>query len=484
MKNLTINAIAVLSLTTVLSGCFTSEKVQSSPSVPSTHSCPIGFGWSEGLGQYLNPNAKMSINDTVNIPTPDCAFHQWSWETFVWANALDENNIPRFMSMHSPNDLLPNNKSLAGQSSKPTLVLASRAHASKQLDDIIEGAGAIVEADGNMLVAKNGYPVYASVHMNASYFKTAQANLIKNGGYENNKDEYFSVGAAVIKATWLRLGNGVEAPEGAFVTNAQVPVLQAVEVSQNVTIDNITKMEKVEVVMPVPNKTLDVQVALVGMHVVGYTENHPEFLWGTFEHKLNAPMIADNTFKTSGSSDKNYTFYKASTPFSEVNLPNNNMQKPVLSFDEQTGTFYPPTNVVQQNRTGGENQTNGVFNITSLNKSSQNFLKGQSNPKQADFANYNLIGTVWMEPNSYGLNSGAADAVGSITLANSTAESFFQVAKNSPSNEVKNCFSCHNASSYTFAKNPQKLKNRKIAISHVLGEGTSYAVPNVIPVKK
>lgn len=31
------------------------------------------------------------------------------------------------------------------------------------------------------------------------------------------------------------------------------------------------------------------QLALVGMHVVGTVENHPEFVWATFEHVSNAP---------------------------------------------------------------------------------------------------------------------------------------------------------------------------------------------------
>ena len=153
----------------------------------------------------------------------------------------------------------------------------------------------------------------------------------------------------------------------------------------------------------------------------------------------------------------------------------------MLSFNQATGTFAPATNVVQQNLSGGENQTNGVANIASVNARSQQFLRGLNNAQSA-FASYNLIGTVWMAPNSYNLNSGAKDAIGSVTLANSTAETFFQVANNSPLSDVKNCFSCHNASSYTFASNPDNLSNRKIALSHVLGEGTSYAVPNIIPV--
>jgi hypothetical protein len=431
--------------------------------------CPMGFGWSEGLGKYLLPDAQMSTDDTANIPTPDCAFHQWSWETFVWANALDTEGTPRFMTLPTPADLLKTTPA-ANKLGKRTLRLGARAHAADQVQGVIEGAGAIVEADGNMLVAKNGYPVYASVHMNQSYFNTAKANLIIDGGYSKNTTGHFDVGAAVIKATWLRLGDGVAAPAGAYVTQAQVPVLQTLRTMNSA------------VVVPTKGQYDTVDVALVGMHVVGYTENHAEFLWGTFEHNMNAPMVPDNTFKTTDSNPNDFTFYKASTPFSEVNLPNNTPAAPVLSFDQATGTFSPPTNVVQQNLSGGENQPNGVANIAAVNTSSQKFLRGQSNKAQAAFANYNLIGTVWMAPNTYNINSGAKDAIGSVTLANSTAESFFQVAKNTPITSVKNCFTCHNSSSYTFASNPDKLSNRTIALSHVLGEGTSYAVPNIIPV--
>lgn len=67
--------------------------------------CP-GFGWSEGLANYLKPNAIMPVDDTKPIPTPDCNFHEWSWEAFAWATALDKKGIPRFLSMQTPEDLL------------------------------------------------------------------------------------------------------------------------------------------------------------------------------------------------------------------------------------------------------------------------------------------------------------------------------------------------------------------------------------------
>lgn len=429
--------------------------------------CP-GFGWAEGLGQYLPPNAAFPTDDTRNLNTPDCIFHQWSWEAFVWATALVNGpggaKVPRFMTLATPDQLLRRSAS-AGP---PVLQLGARSHVLRGQAGFTEGAGAIVEADGNMMVAQNGYPVYASVHMNPSYFNTARQNLIIDGGYQKgDPGRYFNVGAAVFKATWLRLDPGQQAPAGAYVTQAQVPVLTTSVRPGQVTI------------LPVPNKFVTVPVALVGLHVVGYTVNHPEFLWGTFEHQLNTPATADNTFTPSASiSDpRNYTFYKAGTPYSQVNIA---VAPPQLRLDEKTQKISPVTNAVLENATGGENHPNGADNIKAINSQAKGSV-GNFPVPQNQFASYNLIGTVWMQPNSYNLQSNQNSATGSISLANVTAETFFQAAKNSPASNVQNCFTCHNPTSYNFqTPPPPKLAPRLIALSHVLAYGSVYAVPNSI----
>ena len=124
----------------------------------------------------------------------------------------------------------------------------------------------------------------------------------------------------------------------------------------------------------------------------------------------------------------------------------------------------------------------GPQNIMNLNAQGQSFLQNQKG-SQTLFSNYNLIGTVWMLPNSYSTTSDQTDAVGTVNLANTTAETFVQQATNSNQQNVQNCFMCHNATSYSFQSYPPPLATRRIAISHVLGEGTPYAVPNVMPVK-
>jgi hypothetical protein len=237
-------------------------------------------------------------------------------------------------------------------------------------------------------------------------------------------------------------------------------------------------------------RTTTVTVALVGLHVVGYTVNHPEFLWGTFEHKDNSPAFPDGTFDQAStlSDPHGYTFYKAGTPFNQTNLPSTDASgKPTLSFDLASQKFSPVTNAVLANKTGSEtNSPNGPVNIANLNASAQTFFSGEA-PAQAVFGNYKLIGTVWMTPNSYSLTSDQSNAVGSVNLANVTAETFVQrpmlLPNNTNPNVVLNCFLCHNATSYNFQNYPPKLPSRRIALSHVLAVGSPYAVPNVLPVK-
>lgn len=455
-----------------------------------TPACPT-LGWSEGLARYLAPDATVATQEPDR--QVDCDFHAWSWQTFVWATALDPNAVPRFMRLPTTDDLISSRADADKEGARP-LRLAARIQKSRATSPAPEVAGAIVQADGNMMVAPNGYPVLASVHMNASYFKTAKRNMIHDGGYQKNpnQDDSFDVGAAVFKATWMRLDSTQQAPAGTFVTQAEVPLLKVVN---NVVVADTDASGK--------GRTTQAKVALVGLHVVGVTDGHPEFLWATFEHKLNAPALADNSFNAAASDPQNYTFYAANTPFANANALNNPIKidranpQPVLSFDPKTQRFAPVTNAVLLNRTGGEtNSPDGAANIDKLNQSAQGFLNRQSE-KQAQFASYNLIGTVWFAPNAFATSApgweslAATDAKGSVNLANSTAETFFQVASDKDISKVQNCFTCHNAASFTKSPpnlatpaNFAQLARRRVATSHALSTNApDYAVANQMSVK-
>jgi hypothetical protein len=464
---LTTAALSVAAAAPVLA-----QQPQPTPPPPA-RGCPQ-MGWSEGLwSNFQQPNSAFPTKDTHEQPNgvPDCIFHQWSVEAFVWATTLNKQNVPRFMTLPTEEDLLSPMLAAAATVHPRTLQLAARSIVGEGLPGYSEGAGAFVQADGNVLVAPNGYPVYTSVHMNPTYFITARKNLIATGDFQKGSpNDTFPVGSAVFKATWLRLAPGEKAPDGAFVTQAQVPVLTVQRSSTAITI------------LPVPGKFVTATVALVGLHVVGVTENHPEFLWGTFEHNLNSPQVPDNTFSTSGSSPNDYTLYKANTSYGQSNIA---FKPPLLPFNPATQRFAPTTNAVVENQTGGESQPNGPGNVLAVSGQGQSFFaheKGDKKvqPMQWIFANYYLVGTVWMLPNSYNLNSDQTNAVGSVNLANSTAETFVQYPTNTDMSKVQNCFMCHNAGSYSFQSSPPPLNNRLVAISHTLSVGTDYAVPNMI----
>ena len=453
--------------------------------VASAGACPEGFGWAEGLPGHFAPDAPFPTEFSADAD--DCLFQQWSWEAFAWATAMIDGQ-PRFMSLKTMDDLDPDG------AAAPAGVLRLTPRSTKAHSLPTEDYdAAFVEADGSVLVGQNGYPVYASVHMNDGYFTAAQENLIVNGGYqanagadtpgaasadcgelgqsEDSNKAYFPCGAAVFKATWLRLNDGEAAPEGAYVTTAEVPVLKNL-------------CTKVSCTVVATDQYTQVQVALVGLHVVGYVEHHPEFLWATFEHQDNSPSFADGTFEFSDGSDpKGYTFYAAGTPYTKdkvlvPNQPANAGDPPLLTFDEATQTFSPVTQVVQMNRTGGDSQPNGPANIAAVNEASRNTMK------QAGVfsANYFLVGTAWLKPDSYvATNPDITNknvqwngrAIGSVALANMTAETFMQSAG---AGDTLNCFACHNPQSFSF--DDARMPLRRIAISHALAVDTPFAVPN------
>jgi len=143
------------------------------------------------------------------------------------------------MTLPTEDDLLaPGAPAAAAEEHPRPLKLGARSIvAEENLPGFTEGAGAFVQADGNVLVAPNGYPVYTSVHMNPTYFNFAKQNLIATGAYQQGPaNATFPVGSAVFKATWLRLAPGQVPPAGTFTTQAEVPVLTVLRTKTTVAI--------------------------------------------------------------------------------------------------------------------------------------------------------------------------------------------------------------------------------------------------------
>jgi hypothetical protein len=188
----------------------------------------------------------------------------------------------------------------------------------------------------------------------------------------------------------------------------------------------------------VQSGTKDVDLALVGFHVVGSTLGHPEMIWATFEHVNNTPSLqytytnasgttvtkpADSAgpwlFSTSGAS--------AATLQSRMRVdPANNQAIVAINAPPTIG----PIDVTRQNPWGSlpadSTVTQKNTDVISINQS----VLGQM--AAADIRkNYIMIGATWTKDGKLPIKSNEA---GTTTLANSTMETFMQRL---------NCFGCH-----------------------------------------
>src|SRR5262249_42676021 len=136
--------------------------------------------------------------------------------------------------------------------------------------------------DNGILVDQSGHAVYYAIHINRTYY-----DFIAERGYfqpEKLKKappvDQFPVGTLELKSAW-RIVNKGEDTSGFYTTEARIEPFKP---------DDRGTRSPV-VVDPEHFGDKRRTVALVGLHVVGVVQGHPEFVWATFEHRRNAPLL-------------------------------------------------------------------------------------------------------------------------------------------------------------------------------------------------
>jgi len=397
----------------------------------------------------------------------DCNFQQWSWEAFVWATAIGSDGRARFTTFGNVDEL--GKKTAATKGPKP-LGLKPRdlkPRGSRQSRLLGSSGDEPQQAGGGIVVDQNGQIIWYSTHMNPAYFQFVQKN--GGAGYANASATLnFPVGAAVFKASW-RVVQDREDTSKLYTEKTTIPIL----------VNNPCG----GIMVDPAGKTREVTVALVGLHVVGVTENHPEFLWASFEHDNNAPDLPPGMQPNSSqpvSSSKGFAFYAANTPANACNPQCVNLQV----TDPVKQTVGPVTNVFRQFAQGGPIPAQRGQDITNVNEAARKEMAsmGRLKPpqlKETVWANYRLIGTLWLaQPGTLQPGIGPLEVcgVGSVNLANSTLETYFQGPQNNfNGNNVSNCFMCHNTGSF----GAPAAKN--INLSHALLDSIPTPTPSGTP---
>jgi hypothetical protein len=195
-----------------------------------------------------------------------------------------------------------------------------------------------------------------------------------------------------------------------------------------------------------PTGQQTVQLALVGIHVVGSTGSHPEMVWATFEHVGNTPLATYSYSSTAGPQtvpqNTSGTWLFSATgstgPFNQEHMsftgpPSNTIQS-LASFT------ISPSDTLRLEPWGMDGSTAGSnTEVISTNAHVRGMLAN------GDIrANYVLTGATWTIPGTF-------VQVGTNKLTNTTMETYQQGS---------NCFSCHQGNTTNFDPN---------GLSHIFG---------------
>ena len=353
-----------------------------------------------------------------------CEFHEWSWQMFL-SLTQDVDGQPRFLGFETPYDLL-------GINNREVLMpRMGKSNSGESFDEFLQAG-----TDG-ILVDQTGDVVYYSQYLDDTFVTFMQDNDLTdpNKAFDFPGTTSFPIGAVELKASWRIVDEGEDTSD---VFTMPSTVFALANRGGKIVVDTA--------------RTRDVTLALVGFHIAGVVNGHPEMIWATFEHVKNAPNVPADFTPDTVISDHDYTFYKAGTVFADCNL--NYALSPELKLNEKTQKMSPVTQVCRQYEFGNGTDNLPVLqdsvktndrNVADLNKVVRARLKAEGDV----FANYREVGAIWFRPTD-ALKPGmslASDVdaagnqflIGSLRLSNSTIETFTQL-----SSRMNNCFRCHN----------------------------------------
>jgi hypothetical protein len=391
-------------------------------------------------------------NRQPESPLADCSAYRWAWQTFLFVTSLDStagqvdflsypsfdevfgvSERSNFARLSVPPDDLPRPLSLAPRTPEPE---------NPSVSDGIKQAG----LEG-ILVDQNGHAVFYAIHMNDVFVDfVVRKNLNDLISLEAlDPDIEFPVGSLELKSSWSIVDSS-NPPTDYITTRALIPSIKKAADGS---------------VFADANDPVEATVALLGLHVVGVIENHPEFIWASFEHDGLAPQgqIPADPMADYIVSRDDFTLYAGGTTSLAAN------EVATVALDESTGKLSPATSVFRYYATAHLTNPKTDEGVDSINESARRTLsdKAADDPR----SHYKLIGAVWLRDGARdfivnktfvdppGTPVEKATVAGENALSNMSMESFTQVG--SPS-----CFNCHKT-----RESVEGLAAKKINVSHI-----------------
>ena len=382
--------------------------------------CPIDPSW------ITNPSLPQEVKKSgADGSSNFCDFYQFSNQTYLYLMSPSGDGSNRNFQVQSEFPLLEHNDdgSPANSCDPEVTGITLRSNIDKSLSTDQAGGGATIYAqDGNV--------IYYDVRFNKPLCGlTASAVEMLDENITN-----FPAGTMEMKFAWKVLSQS-EIASNKFVTQNQ----------------------------PISGKP--VTLGLVGMHIARATKDHPEFVWATYEHKVNTP---DCTPAAQQSSDWMFASKSCTQGLPASANKGNvcNFNSPKSNLSAPTGT---PTNICRVYPYGtADGDLKAELNVSDITQQNTQILAQLKQPTTSasmkTLTNYFNVGALWaskIQLDSGGV--GVPNERGSLRLANSVAETDYQHVNIESSGFISNCFGCHN---YAGSNSPISNNITKQSLSH------------------
>jgi hypothetical protein len=420
------------------------------PGTPTTNP-PVGV---VAPASWFTTDSTVAPSDVVPFNDPDVndsAFHLWAWQKFLSLTRSGNGKAPF-------EDLVQVDNQLNVLGDTIELPDSTQAGTKGIMYDFHQRAiFYTIHVNEIMLDFQMKHlPKFAAIYSTYNLAPNRDALIQKaldDSGYSTLN---YPTGCVELKTSWI-LASSLSSTEGYYVTDAKLYTCQGVRI---------------------------VKVALLGMHIIGTVENHPEFIWATYEHDGLAPdydwshpgypLLGDTV------SHENFLFYKAGEVIGNCPMINNATTQPETTY---VFNIYPLglARSFTSDSLPSKRDKLSYDNTKSLNQSVHAQLEKTSGP----WKHYFYKGAVWLTPGS--LAPGNSNIVslsnpslrGARALSNLTMETFAQL--NFSGNYTQgsmNCFGCHFTVDFVNVElNSNDGINFNLALSHLFKNALLLRVP-------